>query len=502
MWYEPAMVRDHFTTRAPDIPEGLDWINTGRPLRLADLRGKVVLLDFWSAGCINCMHVLPRLEELERRFRDSLVVIGVHAGKYPAERRTPNLRRACDRLGVAHPVVNDRQFRTWRSYGVEAWPSIALVTPDGMLVGVQAGEFPVGDVASVIQTLVERYEAEGTLVRGKLEFGADPDRAVPQSEPLRFPGRVVARGAMLYVADSGNRRVVEARLAPAHGSVGFRHAEVLRTWGGGEGFADGSPSEARFREPQGLALVGTKLYVADRANHAVRAIDLEAGGPEAVRTVAGTGAIAEGRVLAGPATQAMLRSPWGLAAFEDTLYVAMAGSHQLWALDPPTGRLSHFAGSGAEEITDGARRRATLAQPMGICSDPLKLLFADAESSAIRSVATGPLDAVRSIVGTGLFDHGDRDGTGDAVRLQHPQDVAYQRRTLLVADTYNDKIKVIEPGPRTSAAMIGEAGSGDSLLHPSGIWADDDRVFVADTDNHRVVAIAPADGSVVPVIMV
>lgn len=438
--------------------------------------------------------MLPRVRELEERFPDSLVTIGVHAGKYPAERSTANIRRAMDRMGVTHPVVNDRQFRIWRAYGVQAWPTIAVVTPDGHLVGTQAGEFRVEDVAAVIEALVKRFTEDGTLSRGESDFGQDRT-PVPGPAPgtLRYPGRAIAHGSdTLFVADTGHDRVLELGLRD-WGAPGFApRAEVRRAWGGTAGFSDGGPADARFRMPQGLAVIDDTLYVADRANHTIRAIDLESGD---VRTVAGTGRLGDGGVRPGPALTTQLRSPWGLLAREGALYVSMAGTHQIFAFDPADGRLGVFAGTGAENIADGIRTRATLAQPMGLAADPITMFFADAESSAIRRSGFGAVDAVRTIVGTGLFDHGDRDGAGDDVRLQHPEDVASHRRTLIVADTYNDKLKVVETGPRTSCAMSGEAGGGE-LCAPSGIWADDDHVLVADTGNHRLVVVEPASGHV------
>jgi DNA-binding beta-propeller fold protein YncE len=361
-------------------------------------------------------------------------------------------------------------------------------------VGTQAGEFRVEDVAAVIEALIKRFTADGTLERGIRDFGTDSALPPAGSRPgqLRYPGRAIAHGPdRVYVSDTGHDRVLELRMHD-WGALGFApKAEVVRTWGGGAGFADGDAGSARFRTPQGLAFVGETLYVADRANNAIRAIDLST---DEVTTVAGTGRLGDGAVRPGPALATSLRSPWGLLGREGKLFVTMAGTHQLFTFHPGSGRLELFAGTGAENIGDGMRGRATLAQPMGLADDPMNLYFADSESSAIRRAGFGALDAVRTVVGTGLFDHGDHDGTGDDVRLQHPEDVAVHRRTMIVADTYNDKLKNIVVGPRTSFAMPGEAGSGDGLVQPAGVWADDDRVIVTDTGQHRIALVDPATG--------
>ena len=124
------------TVDAPDFPEGLDWINTAEPISLNDLRGKVVLLDFWTYGCVNCIHIIPDLERLEAEYSDELVVIGVHSAKFTNEGETNNLKDIVQRYGLVHPVVNDKDFTVWNQWGANAWPTIALIDPAGRVVGV------------------------------------------------------------------------------------------------------------------------------------------------------------------------------------------------------------------------------------------------------------------------------------------------------------------------------------------------------------------------------
>lgn len=434
------------------------------------------------------MHVLPRVAELEERFADVLVGVGVHAGKFAEERRTPNIREACKRLGVGHPVVNDRQYRIWRAYAVQAWPTVALVAPDGRIARVQAGEFDVEDMAETIAAIVEHAEGDGTLRRGPADFGVDPLVPAEPAGVLRYPSRIVAGEGMLYIADTGHCRVLEARLDE-------HIATVVRVFGSGRpGFEDGPAEAARFLEPQGLALAARTLFVADRRNHAVRAVDLERGD---VRTVAGTGELAAGSIAEGPGLASSLRSPWGLASAGDTLYVTMAGSHQLWALDLALADhpLRLVAGSGGEDIRDGRAHNATLAQPSGLATEDGLLFLADAESSAVRSIDAGPGGEVRTIVGTGLFDFGDRDGEGDDVLLQHDLDLAVSEGEILVVDTYNGKVKAVDPDTRRCEALPGPAGIGEDLWEPAGISAGPAGVFVADTNHHRIVRLDPGTGA-------
>jgi thiol-disulfide isomerase/thioredoxin len=474
---------------ASEIDPELDRL--GAPgLSLEGLRGRFVLLDFWTFGCINCIHVAPMLAELERRFPDTLTVIGVHAGKFPFERVTEHIAMAMGRLDVRHPVINDRHYRTWRAYAIEAWPSIALVAPDGRLVGTQSGEFDVEQLAAVIAELSEQADAAGLLVRGPGPTFAHP-WAEPAS-PLRFPARAVAAGGRLYVSDAGNHRVLELAVDDEPG--GPASARVLRAWGakGDAGFADGAEADARFRDPQGLAVSEGALWVADRGNHAVRRVALDTG---AVATVAGTGRLGVSALAPGVGTAMDLRSPWDVEPVPGGIAVAMAGSHQLWLLGTGDGRLSLVAGSGREDVTDGPATRATLAQPTGMSAGAGRLCFTDAESSAVRYL---PLAGgrVTTVTGTGLFDHGDVDGAGTAVRMEHVQDCAWLGDRLYVADTYNRKIKVVDPVTSTAFALPGAAGSGEAFAFPTGVAVMGDALVVVDADAHAVMLVNPGSGAV------
>ncbi len=436
------------------------------------------------------MHLLPRVRELEERFAEELVVIGVHAGKFSAERITRNLQMACLRLGVEHPVVNDRQFRIWKSYAVRAWPTVALIDAEGRLAGVQSGEFPVEPMAEAIAGIIARDRQRGTLRPGSVATEASGREAATKqaatagtsagSGPLLFPTRVIAEGERMWVSDAGHGRVLE--LGP--GPHGFR---VEDEWGG-------------FVEPQGLARLGGATFVADRRGHSVAR--LAPGGD--VTRVAGTGVLGNYRIEThdAPATSVDLRSPWGLAPLPNgDLAIAMAGSHQLWRLERDAqgtlgeGTLSLLAGTGGEDIGDGPAPAALLAQPTGLSPLGSTLAFADSESSAVRAVDMTD-DRVDTIVGTGLFDFGDRDGEGDHVLLQHAQDLAWRGSDLVVADTYNDRLKVVQPASRRCQAHPGEAGSAGALWEPMGISGGaDGSMLVADTNNHRIVRVTP-DGAI------
>ncbi len=467
---------------APDFPAGLEWLNTERPLSLKELRGKVVLLDFWTYCCINCMHIIPDLKKLEMRYEKELVVIGVHSAKFTGERETDNIRQAILRYEIEHPVVNDFAMEVWQAYTVRAWPTLMLIDPEGKVVGYASGENIYDPFDKAIAKLIEEFDAKGKLNRAPLSLKLEKSK-MPTSM-FAFPGKTLADplSKQLFIADSNHHRIVVASLAD------YAIQEVI---GNGEpGLTDGDFQTAEFNHPQGMAFDGQALYVADTENHAIRKIDFE---KRVVTTLAGTGKQARRiDLIGGIGTEVALNSPWDLVLHNHLLYIAMAGPHQLWVLNPKTGGAVPYAGSGREDIVDGLLNEAALAQPSGLTTDGKKLYFADSEVSAIRSADLDPQGRVETIVGEGLFDYGDKDGKGPQVRLQHPLGVAFHDGLLYVADTYNNKIKIVSPKDKSARTFLGTGkegladGAKATFDEPGGVSLALGKIYIADTNNHAI----------------
>jgi hypothetical protein len=422
------------------------------------------------------VHVLPQLREIEARYPEQIAIVGVHSGKYTAERETSRIRDASIRLDAIHPTINDRQFRIWRAYAVQAWPTLVAIAPGGHVVGMHAGEFTAQGLEPFVEQVIADARAAGTLVEGPLHFPADPPTVAPGI--LAFPGKVALEGRRLAIADSGHHRILVGMLDERG-----EHLQVQQVIGGGAGYRDGDMP--LFRHPQGLVLRGDLLYVADAGNHAVREVSLTTG---SARTLAGTGVqLRTQRDLAAGA----LSSPWDLCLAGETLYVAMAGVHRIWSIQLSDGAAAPFSGTGAEALHDASHSEAALAQPMGICATADSLYFVDAESSAVRVADRDPSGGVRTIIGTGLFDFGDVDGVGDDVRMQHQQGIAADSDgRLLVCDSYNDALKWVDPSSRRAETWI------RGFHEPSGLALDDTTVYVADTNAHRIAIVERATGEV------
>ncbi|MFF9752053.1 NHL domain-containing thioredoxin family protein [Streptomyces sp. NPDC014344] len=458
--------------RAPELAGRGGWLNTGGgELTLAGLRGKCVVVDFWTFCCVNCLHVVDELRGLEERHRDTLVVIGVHSPKFPHETEHAAVADAVERYAVTHPVLDDPELTTWSQYAVRAWPTLAVVDPEGYVVATYSGEGHVPEIERLVTELESEHAAKGTLRRGGLPH-APP--AEPEPTVLRFPGKVLRLPAGTFlVTDTTRHQVVELA----------EDAEtVLRRFGrGGRGLTDGPPDRARFQEPQGLALLPDgAVVVADTVNHALRRLDPRSG---EVTTLAGTGSPwRPGDATDGPARQVNLSSPWDVTWWRDRVWIAMAGIHQLWSYDPAGDAVAREAGTGGEHLVDGPARQALFAQPSGLAVTPDGLWVADSESSALRRL--GPDGQVRTAVGAGLFAFGHRDGPADEALLQHPLGVtALPDGSLAVSDTYNHALRRYDPatGEVTTLAT--------GLREPSGAVVAGEDVVVVESARHRLTRL-------------
>lgn len=468
-------------TRAPDFDrDGLTWFNVPSPLRLKDLRGRLVVLDFWTFCCVNCCHVHPTLRRLEESYPGEVTVIGVHSPKFDHERDPQVLAHALARYDITHPVVHDPDLRLWEEYCVRAWPTLVFISPDGFVIGQMTGEPHPDLLVQGIGDMARQFFARGELKPQPL--AADPVRETGGA--LRFPGKIKpcpsAVGEKLWaLADTGHHQIVV---------LDDDGGELVRYGTGTPGHRDGG-AEAAFNGPEGLACDADFIYVADTRNHAIRRIDRASGVTD---TLAGIGF--RGGILrqAEPGSGAALASPWDLEVANGTVYVANAGSHQLLALDLTTRLVRPLAGSGAEAIVDGVGDHAALAQPSGVAlaPDATLLYFADSETSAIRRLCLVS-GRVETLAGHGLFDFGHANGPLDQAKLQHPLGVATVDGRVYVADSFNSAIRVIALDEGRIHDVDGLA-CADRVCRPpaepAGIAADGPhRLLVSDTNNHRIV---------------
>ncbi|QIG45419.1 redoxin domain-containing protein [Nocardioides anomalus] len=433
--------------RAPEL-RGRGWLNTGgAAYRIADLRGRFVLLDFWTFCCVNCLHVLEELRPVEEEYAEELVVVGVHSPKFVHEADPDALAAAVERYEVRHPVLDDPELITWQAYTARAWPTLVLVDPEGYVVAQYAGEGHAHALGRLLGELVEEHRARGTLQPG------DSPYVAPEIEPstLRFPADAAPLGdGRVLVADAGHDRVVELSA----------EGDELRSWNG-------------FAEPNGLCVVGATAYVADTVHHQLASIDLGSG---EVRVLAGDGE----QWMQGDGTE-RLSSPWAVAWWRERVWIAMAGIHQLWTYDPTTGAVEVAGGTTNEGLLDGPLAEAWFAQTSGLAADGDRLWLADSETSSLRFVEDG---VVRTAVGEGLFDFGFRDGPADQALFQHPLGVTVlPDRSVAVCDTYNGAVRRYDPATGEVTTLAG------GLAEPAAAYVSGAELVVVEGNAHRLTRV-------------
>lgn len=477
---------------APELCRpGLRWFNVDRPLTMADLRGRLVVLDFWTACCVNCLNVLQTLRRIASAFADDAVlVIGVHSPKFPHEREPEAVAHALDRYDIRHPVVHDPDMLLWGAYGVRGWPTLVFIGPDGKVLGDLPGEPDADKLLSGIGQMVQGWRCSTQGPPAPLPITPRPhDDGAPGSR-LRYPTKIkplaTTAGERRWVcADSGHHQVVV---------LDDEGHEMGRFGCGKPGFIDLGSADSAFNSPQGLIANGPSVFVADTGNHAIRRIDLDSG---AVSTLAGTGE--RGGVLsrAAPGPDAALASVWDLALCGRSLFFANAGTHQLGVLDLDEGMVRPCAGTGQEDLVDGAPGTACLAQPTSLAFDAngTALYFIDSEASALRRLDLGPGAKVSTLVGAGLFEFGHANGALALARFQHCLGLDWWDGRLVIADSYNGVLRIVDP-ERGEVSDLGErsfasAGGAFACSEPSGVAvAGPDRLLVADTNNHRLVELS------------
>lgn len=469
--------------RSPGFSGASAWLNVDHPLTLPELAGTVVVVDFWTSCCINCLHTLPVLRDLEDRFKGwPVVVVGVHSPKFTAERGQDRLEDILAANDVHHPVAIDSEMKVWDAWHVSGWPTVAVLDTRGRVIWSESGEPKLDELSSVVASALHEGDRTASLAT-HLPAGLTP-RAKASDSPLLYPGKLTSLSdGGIAISDSSHNRIV---LLDKEGKV----RDIVGTGAAGRG--DGDFAAASFRHPEGLVESAGRLFIADTENHLIRVADMKS---RTVATVAGTGALGNRSLTPewADAKTTALRSPWDVVVTGGMLYIAMAGSHQIAQYDPASARIRAFAGSGREARIDGPARSAAFAQPSGLATDATSLFVADSESSSVRVICLASGD-VSTLVGEDLFVFGDRDGPSKVARLQHPLGIAYGDGAIWLADTYNNKLKRIDPRSGEVRTLAGDGGH-EALFEPGGVMWLDGQLWVADTNRHRVVLVRPSTGA-------
>ncbi len=450
---------------APALPPALEWINTDQPPSLEALRGRIVLVNFWTFDCVNCINQLPDLRSVENKYHDGLSVIGVHAPKYDYQRQANSVLKAVNRHHIRHPVASDPGYLLWQAYGIQSWPTLAVIDAQGQLAALLPGEGRRQEADALIGQLLDEAAAKDLRV---YESGASTRE--PQM-PLSFPTKLLATDNHLWIADTAHNRLLECD----------HEGRVQRQFGSGNpGYWDGRNQDSGFTDPQGMTIVKDALYVADTGNHAVRRIRLLNGD---VETVAGTGVL--GHELPSEhsePTKVAMSAPADVAGLGDKVYIALSGQHQIWQLDVNKNRLSVFAGSGQLGVADGDGVAATFAQPSALSVIGQQLVVADAAGSAIRLVRL--LDnRVSTLIGAGLYDFGDVAGKRRGASAASAGGVRRRTRTRV----RRRQLQRQDQGPEPAQWRIARSICRIWFSEPAGVSLAAGALWIANTNAHEIV---------------
>lgn len=479
-------MRGVINSKAHEFPAGFTWLNTKEPLSLQKLGGHIIVLDFWTYCCINCMHMLPELAKMEKKYHDRpVIVIGVHSAKFHNEQNAENIMEAIKRYEIEHPVIVDKNMQIWQSYGVSGWPTFVIIDPIGNVVYHASGEGQRENIEDVIDVLLEKHAKAGTLAQEPIKV---EHHVITDKTTLSYPSKLSFSpdGSMIAISDSNHNRIIIIGLS---GKIRY----IIGN--GNSGFNDGSFESASFFRPQGIVWHEDSIYVADTENHVLRKIDFV---DKKVTTLAGTGKQGYWMQGGGDGRSTSLSSPWDVVYRDGRIYIAMAGTHQIWMYDTKSSKVIPFAGNGYENIVDADNLYdAQFAQPSGLSLDGNYLYVADSEVSAVRRIDL-ERKIVRTVVGAGLFIFGHQDGDVSDARFQHPLGVYADNNNVYVADTYNHAIRLIDMEKGEVSTLVGRTGMKTvcriddpqcdtlPLYEPSDVKQYDNKLYIADTNNHLI----------------
>ncbi len=478
--------------KAPPFPQKLEWFNSDKPLNIDDLKGHVVLLDFWTSCCINCMHTLKDLEYLEEKYKDEpVLIIGIHSPKFYNEKHNQNIISAIDRYEITHPVVSDVNHEIWQSYTIHAWPTFVLIGTKGKIILAISGEGKRDLLDNSIKQELDKSKKDNTLSKDRIMIKREKRTT---SSILKYPAKIAFNEDTnsVFISDSNHNRIIHAILdenKPIQANI----QDIIGN--GDRGLVDGDYKETAFFRPQGLTYHKGFLYVCDTENHSIRAIDLT---DRKVKTLSGNG---RQGYFNTSAEEGLLNSPWDCIIKDDYLYVAMAGCHQIWRMELNSNHMEPYVGNGYEHIIDGVFSNSSLAQPSGISANDDSLYFTDSESSSLRmcNISTGK---VKTLIGSGLFDFGFTDGKFNEASLQHPLGLCYKDRMVFIADSYNHAIRmanlnegkiytVIHPVDNNLCSINGKECDVLPLYEPNDIKVYRGKLFIMDTNNHLIRVYNP-----------
>lgn len=472
---------------ASSIPQS-HFINLEKPISKADLKDRVILLNFFTYDCTACIRVLPQIKELEKNLGNKLTVISIHSGKFDNQKDRNSIVKAVLRHDITHTVIDDSDLKIWNSFDVKSWPTLILIDPRGNIKKTYIGEKEAENLSDDVKKLVGKFRYG--LNRNALPILLEKNKIAKRV--LNFPTKIeyaknftfkAHNAPAFFIANSGQNNILVASLT----------GEIIMQIGAKQGgFRDGNFEEAAFNMPEGMLYDSGKLYVADSGNHAIRVVDFK---NQTVKTIAGTGH--KGNAILGEnldATDVELASPTDIEFYPSAQKIAIAnsGTNQILQLDVAQHKISTLAGNGDEGIDDGKYPQNSLAQTADMAVFGGKLYFVDSESSSLRVLEKD--GAIKTLIGKGLFDFGFKNGKKNDALMQHPLGLTVDDTGIYIVDSFNHAIRKYDVSSGELTTVLGgkkgdAIGGNTKFDEPEGIISVLDRFYIVDSNNNRVVAL-------------
>lgn len=460
------------------------WLNLADDLKVSDLKNRVILLDFWTYDCVNCLQVNSKIKELEQEFGSKLTVIGVHCSNFESAKNTAAVRKAVIKYDIDYPVINDQNLAICNSFKPESIENIELPTAILLDYHGQVSRKYIGrndinkHLKEDVSKLIAKYNYR--LNRDLLPILLEKNKIT--GHVLSFPTRLEyvkdfeyngARFPAMFIANSGKNNIIISSMA----------GEIIATIGSlRQGFDDGDFDTASFDLPNGMVYKNHKLYVADTNNDAIRVVDFK---ENKVSTL-----IAGEISNQNDSSAITLSSPTDIKFYPDAdnIIIASAGNNQILQYDLTKQTSKIIAGDGQNGIKDGKYPQNSLAQTSSLAVFGQKIYFVDAKSSSLRVIDKD--GTLTTLAAKGVAE-------SEKSLLEHPLSLTVDDTGIYIADSYNNSIKKYDFSSHKINNFIGTKNSGNNLGskgntefdEPNGIVSVIDKFYIADSNNDRIVVI-------------
>lgn len=463
------------------------WLNVLQPLKIDDLNGKITILHFWNASCIDCIDAINKLKDLNDRFPNSFAIIGVHIPVFENEKNLNIVKKAIIKYDINYPVINDKNHELLNKFKITKSPTFLIFNINGKLKQNFDGKNAEKNAIELATKLY--FKNKFSLSNHQIPVVLEKDSSI--SNILSVPSKIIYVDKFAFknriipaiiIANSGQNSIIVTNLS---GEI------IVKIGNGHRGFVDDDLINSRFYNPQSIVYHDKKIYVADTGNNSLRLIDLE---NNIVKTLLGNGS--KGDIFAKKKTVVMgndtnLSLPNDLEFYPDKsmLAISNAGTNQILGYDIKNKNIIILAGNGEHDELDGVYPNNSLKQINDMAVDGDKLYLIDGLTSSIRVLNR---DGFLKTLYNGK-------SPSNITKLQNPRAIIADETGIYISDSLNHAIKKFDYNSLQITKLFGgergdKIGDFTTFDEPNGIFGIIDKFFIADSGNNRIIEVNRASG--------